>query len=157
MCVYLQMICSNRAQFSCDNLCGNPLACGNHYCTKTCHALQNSSSTSDQRTRGAPCDDCTLPCQKVLFWSVYLFDTQLMNLVPPQAPPCIDPVIATLQGLGRSRCTSLATYLAYSSTINREITSGGPADFFFVFCSLFFSVFNCLDRTAKKLGRISSF
>uniref|UniRef100_A0A803M3T6 NF-X1-type domain-containing protein n=1 Tax=Chenopodium quinoa TaxID=63459 RepID=A0A803M3T6_CHEQI len=58
------MVCSNKAQFSCDNLCGNSLACGNHYCTKTCHALQNVSSSSDQRTRGVPCEDCTLPCQK---------------------------------------------------------------------------------------------
>ncbi|XP_057523198.1 NF-X1-type zinc finger protein NFXL2 isoform X2 [Amaranthus tricolor] len=56
-----KMVCSNNAQFSCDNLCGNPLACGNHYCTKTCHARDNSS---EQYTRGVPCEDCTLHCEK---------------------------------------------------------------------------------------------
>ncbi|KAK9700013.1 hypothetical protein RND81_08G211100 [Saponaria officinalis] len=58
------MICCDKSQYSCDNLCGNPLACGNHYCTKTCHALQNSSSSSDQRKKGEPCEKCTLSCQK---------------------------------------------------------------------------------------------
>ncbi|KNA19650.1 hypothetical protein SOVF_059390 [Spinacia oleracea] len=58
------MICSKNPQFSCDNLCGSPLACSNHYCTKICHPRQNSSSSSDQRTRGVLCEECTLPCQK---------------------------------------------------------------------------------------------
>ncbi|BAT86437.1 NF-X1-type zinc finger protein [Vigna angularis] len=52
------MVCSDKSQFSCENLCGNPLPCGNHYCTKTCHAL-------DSQLRGSePCEDCYLRCQK---------------------------------------------------------------------------------------------
>ncbi|KAK3022801.1 hypothetical protein RJ639_046903, partial [Escallonia herrerae] len=57
------MVCSDRAEFPCDNLCGNLLPCGNHYCTKTCHALR-SSSLSGQYDRGKPCEECYLPCQK---------------------------------------------------------------------------------------------
>ncbi|KAL9231438.1 hypothetical protein vseg_006668 [Gypsophila vaccaria] len=70
------MICSDKSQYSCDNLCGNPLPCGNHYCTKTCHALQTLSS-SDQRQRGEPCEKCTLPCQK--------------ERTPPCSHPCPRP------------------------------------------------------------------
>lgn len=55
-----QMVCSDKSQFSCENLCGNPLPCANHYCTKTCHALENQLQGSE------PCEDCYLPCQKVL-------------------------------------------------------------------------------------------
>lgn len=55
------MVCSDRREFRCDNLCGNLLPCGNHYCTKTCHALKNQSSVPE---RGDPCEDCDLPCQK---------------------------------------------------------------------------------------------
>jgi len=57
---YHQMVCSDKSQFSCENLCGNPLPCGNHYCTKTCHALENQLRESE------PCEDCYLPCQQVL-------------------------------------------------------------------------------------------
>ncbi|KAG5125391.1 hypothetical protein JHK82_032128 [Glycine max] len=52
------MVCSDKSQFSCENLCGNPLPCGNHYCTKTCHALENQLQGSQ------PCEDCYLSCQK---------------------------------------------------------------------------------------------
>ncbi|KAL8050211.1 hypothetical protein ABFX02_06G068000 [Erythranthe guttata] len=52
------MVCSNRAEFSCDNLCGNPLPCGNHYCTYVCHAMKARSSKSDT------CEECNLPCEK---------------------------------------------------------------------------------------------
>ncbi|XP_030441971.1 NF-X1-type zinc finger protein NFXL2 [Syzygium oleosum] len=58
------MVCSQRTLFSCDNLCGNPLSCGNHYCTKTCHALKSRSSTSSTIRGGESCEECTLPCQK---------------------------------------------------------------------------------------------
>ncbi|KAM7499374.1 hypothetical protein LguiA_023788 [Lonicera macranthoides] len=58
------MVCSNKAEFSCDNLCGNLLPCSNHYCTKTCHALDNPSSTPGRLERGEPCEECNLPCQK---------------------------------------------------------------------------------------------
>ncbi|KAK3020652.1 hypothetical protein RJ639_046245 [Escallonia herrerae] len=58
------MVCSDRAEFSCDNLCGNLLPCGNHYCTKTCHALR-SPSLSGRYDRSEPCEECYLPCQKV--------------------------------------------------------------------------------------------
>lgn len=60
-----QMVCSNKSQFSCENLCGNPLPCGNHYCTKTCHPLENRSSTN-QLLRSEACENCSLSCQKVL-------------------------------------------------------------------------------------------
>ncbi|KAL1808985.1 hypothetical protein ACET3Z_025975 [Daucus carota] len=55
------MVCSDRREFSCDNLCGNLLRCGNHYCTKICHALKNQSPVPE---RGESCEDCDLPCQK---------------------------------------------------------------------------------------------
>ncbi|XP_061975548.1 NF-X1-type zinc finger protein NFXL2 [Populus nigra] len=59
------MVCSNRTQFSCENLCGSPLSCGNHYCTKTCHALKSQSSTSlVQYKRSDSCEECHLPCEK---------------------------------------------------------------------------------------------
>ncbi|KAF5752574.1 putative nuclear transcription factor X-box binding [Tripterygium wilfordii] len=58
------MVCSNIKQFSCENLCGNPLPCGNHYCTKTCHALSSPSTASTQHKRSQLCEDCNLNCQK---------------------------------------------------------------------------------------------
>lgn len=58
------MVCSDKREFRCDNLCGNLLPCGNHYCTKTCHALKNESSVPE---RAEPCEDCDLPCQKVRY------------------------------------------------------------------------------------------
>lgn len=60
-----QMVCSDRATFSCDNLCGNPLACGNHYCTNVCHTLVTSTSKLDSSSRAETCEKCTLPCQQV--------------------------------------------------------------------------------------------
>ncbi|XP_047316075.1 NF-X1-type zinc finger protein NFXL2 [Impatiens glandulifera] len=56
------MICSNKSDYACNNLCGNLLGCENHYCTKTCHALR--SSTKGQQDRGEPCEKCFLSCQK---------------------------------------------------------------------------------------------
>lgn len=58
------MVCSDRKKFSCENLCGNLLPCGNHYCTKTCHALMGQFLTSVQNQRGESCEDCHLPCEK---------------------------------------------------------------------------------------------
>ncbi|KAF6153638.1 hypothetical protein GIB67_027505 [Kingdonia uniflora] len=58
------MVCSHRAIFSCQNLCGNLLACSNHHCTKSCHALKIQSSTQDQHVRTDLCEECDLPCQK---------------------------------------------------------------------------------------------
>ncbi|KAK6929476.1 Zinc finger, NF-X1-type [Dillenia turbinata] len=58
------LVCSDRAVFACDNLCGNLLLCENHYCTKTCHALKSQPSTSFQHARGESCEECPLPCQK---------------------------------------------------------------------------------------------
>lgn len=58
------MVCSDRAIFSCDNLCGNPLACGNHYCTNVCHTLVTSTSKLDSSRRAETCEMCTLPCQQ---------------------------------------------------------------------------------------------
>ncbi|KAH9702512.1 NF-X1-type zinc finger protein NFXL2 [Citrus sinensis] len=64
------MVCSDRTQFSCDNLCGNPLPCGNHYCTKYCHALKSQSSLSVETRSAESCEErlptcphsCPLPC-----------------------------------------------------------------------------------------------
>ncbi|CAM8943298.1 unnamed protein product [Rhodiola kirilowii] len=53
------MVCSDKTQFSCDNLCGNPIRCGNHFCTKTCHAHKTS-----QHDKGESCEECRLSCQK---------------------------------------------------------------------------------------------
>ncbi|CAK9171785.1 unnamed protein product, partial [Ilex paraguariensis] len=58
------MVCSARAEFSCDNLCGNLLPCTNHYCTYTCHTLKSRSLTSGQHERDLSCEVCNLPCQK---------------------------------------------------------------------------------------------
>ncbi|KAG9142176.1 hypothetical protein Leryth_007610 [Lithospermum erythrorhizon] len=58
------MVCSNKPEFSCDNLCGNLLRCGNHYCTKVCHTLKNLSAEHDGLAKGESCEKCNLPCQK---------------------------------------------------------------------------------------------
>ncbi|XWS56730.1 hypothetical protein CRYUN_Cryun09bG0110600 [Craigia yunnanensis] len=58
------MVCSDRAQFSCDNLCGNLLPCGNHYCTNTCHPVEIHSTSLGHRKRSKSCEECNLPCQK---------------------------------------------------------------------------------------------
>ncbi|XVF40733.1 hypothetical protein PTKIN_Ptkin01aG0138500 [Pterospermum kingtungense] len=58
------MVCSDRSRFSCDNLCGNLLPCGNHYCTKTCHPLEIRSSSSGHCNKSESCEECNLPCQK---------------------------------------------------------------------------------------------
>ncbi|XP_004308935.1 PREDICTED: NF-X1-type zinc finger protein NFXL2 isoform X2 [Fragaria vesca subsp. vesca] len=58
------MVCSDKSLYSCDNLCGNPLPCGNHFCPKTCHPLKNQSLPSAQQARSEPCEVCHLPCEK---------------------------------------------------------------------------------------------
>nr|DAD26217.1 TPA_asm: hypothetical protein HUJ06_027685 [Nelumbo nucifera] len=58
------MVCSDRTTFSCNNLCGNLLLCGNHYCTKTCHALKSQPSKSGLHERSESCEECDLPCEK---------------------------------------------------------------------------------------------
>ncbi|KAF2296221.1 hypothetical protein GH714_036901 [Hevea brasiliensis] len=57
-------VCSNITLFSCDNLCGNPLPCGNHYCKKTCLALKSQSAKSLAQHNGQPFEECHLPCEK---------------------------------------------------------------------------------------------
>ncbi|KAG9453430.1 hypothetical protein H6P81_006334 [Aristolochia fimbriata] len=54
------MLCSDRSTFSCSNLCGNLLQCGNHYCEKPCHRIVNAESNRPSDN----CDECELPCQK---------------------------------------------------------------------------------------------
>lgn len=73
--VSFQMVCSKTAAFSCQNLCGNLLGCGNHYCSKPCHALRNQSLIADRNVRTESCEECHLPCQKVppTFCSAPLF------------------------------------------------------------------------------------
>ncbi|WCJ18715.1 NF-X1-type zinc finger protein NFXL2 [Euphorbia peplus] len=58
------MVCSDRKLFSCDNLCGTPLPCGNHYCTKTCHALKNPSTKPLIQQSSKFCEGCRLPYEK---------------------------------------------------------------------------------------------
>ncbi|GAV90902.1 LOW QUALITY PROTEIN: hypothetical protein CFOL_v3_34302, partial [Cephalotus follicularis] len=59
------MVCSRIVDFSCDNLCGNLLPCGNHYCTNACHAVwSQSSSPSLKQKNWESCEECNLPCQK---------------------------------------------------------------------------------------------
>ncbi|WCJ19874.1 NF-X1-type zinc finger protein NFXL2 [Euphorbia peplus] len=58
------MVCSDMKLFFCDNLCGNPLPCGNHYCTKTCHALKNPSTKPMIQQSSEFCEGCRLPCEK---------------------------------------------------------------------------------------------
>ncbi|KAG0477038.1 hypothetical protein HPP92_013879 [Vanilla planifolia] len=76
----LDMVCSKKVRFSCQNLCGNLLSCGNHYCTKSCHTLKYHPSTLDEGGKDGfaqdqvfvdsgselaeSCEDCFLPCQK---------------------------------------------------------------------------------------------
>ncbi|KAM7272032.1 hypothetical protein ACFE04_031246 [Oxalis oulophora] len=48
-----RVVCSTKKSFACENLCGNPLSCGNHYCTHRCHAVKNGT-----------CEECKLRCQK---------------------------------------------------------------------------------------------
>ncbi|KAJ4972295.1 hypothetical protein NE237_005394 [Protea cynaroides] len=57
------MVCSDRTIFSCQNLCGSLLRCGNHYCTKPCHALKGQSTLS-LHGRSESCEECDLTCQK---------------------------------------------------------------------------------------------
>ncbi|XP_042447184.1 NF-X1-type zinc finger protein NFXL2-like [Zingiber officinale] len=78
------MLCHSKKQFPCSNSCGNLLHCGNHYCTKICHILNNQALTierhgnngsgnqeqnlwipNDVIKQGEPCEECFLPCQKV--------------------------------------------------------------------------------------------
>uniref|UniRef100_A0A0E0BXF8 RING-type domain-containing protein n=1 Tax=Oryza meridionalis TaxID=40149 RepID=A0A0E0BXF8_9ORYZ len=70
------ILCSKRRQFPCQNLCGNPLNCGNHYCTKACHVLQIPLgqpegdqfailSLASASAFAEPCEECNLPCQRV--------------------------------------------------------------------------------------------
>ncbi|CAO2161157.1 unnamed protein product [Urochloa humidicola] len=68
------MPCCKWRPFPCQNLCGNPLLCGNHYCTKSCHVLEVPlnqpegepiASVSKENTLAEPCEQCNLPCQRV--------------------------------------------------------------------------------------------
>ncbi|KAF5192665.1 Nf-x1-type zinc finger protein nfxl1 [Thalictrum thalictroides] len=58
------VVCSDRSVFSCENLCGNLLTCGNHYCTKTCHALKSQTLSSGVHVKSESCEACDLRCQK---------------------------------------------------------------------------------------------
>ncbi|OEL35980.1 NF-X1-type zinc finger protein NFXL2 [Dichanthelium oligosanthes] len=70
------MPCCKWRPFPCQNLCGNPLLCGNHYCTKSCHVLEVPlnqpegdpvASVSKENTPAEPCEQCDLPCQRVSY------------------------------------------------------------------------------------------
>ena len=52
--VTVPQLCSVAAPFSCSNLCGRPLTCGNHTCQQTCH----------DPAGGPPCQPCTRPCER---------------------------------------------------------------------------------------------
>ena len=70
------MPCSKWRPFPCQNLCGNPLLCGNHYCTKSCHVLEVPlkqiegdpiASVNKENALAEPCEQCDLPCQRVCY------------------------------------------------------------------------------------------
>lgn len=69
----IQMVCSDKTLFSCDNLCGNPLSCGNHYCTKICHPLKGGL------LGGESCEECSLPCEKVWLLISFLFSVCVIS------------------------------------------------------------------------------
>ena len=84
------MVCSNITQFSCDNLCGNPLPCTNHYCTKLCHTLKSQPPSSSRKDLSESCEKCNLPCEKVgiftfgiscdfLFFPLFIFDVEVIS------------------------------------------------------------------------------
>lgn len=79
-----QMVCSDKTLFSCENLCGNPLPCGNHFCTKTCHPLKNQTVPSVRQARSEPCEKCQLPCKKVLlipsYWTALMIHFRILHL-----------------------------------------------------------------------------
>lgn len=59
--------CCSAAPFSCGGQCGQPLACGNHTCSKPCHDLTaelGSNQGTDDGTAGEPCETCLQPCQR---------------------------------------------------------------------------------------------
>ncbi|OAY70532.1 NF-X1-type zinc finger protein NFXL2 [Ananas comosus] len=78
------LVCSTKKPFPCQNLCGNLLPCGNHYCTKSCHVLKSQLFVLDHNEKhenshqqesiilpfnaqsplAEPCEECYLPCQK---------------------------------------------------------------------------------------------
>nr|CAD1839837.1 unnamed protein product [Ananas comosus var. bracteatus] len=78
------LVCSTKKPFPCQNLCGNLLPCGNHYCTKSCHVLKSQFFVLDHNEKhenshqqesiilpfnaqsplAEPCEECYLPCQK---------------------------------------------------------------------------------------------
>ncbi|AQK90343.1 sequence-specific DNA binding transcription factor [Zea mays] len=75
------MPCCKWRPFPCENLCGNPLLCGNHYCTKSCHVLEvplnhpegdRTTSISKVNALAMPCEQCNLPCQRVRY-SLFVF------------------------------------------------------------------------------------
>lgn len=84
---FFQMPCCKWRPFACENLCGNPLLCGNHYCTKSCHVLEvplnqpegdRIASISKANTLAEPCEQCNLRCQRVRY---SLFLSKNFNLV----------------------------------------------------------------------------
>ncbi|KAH6827295.1 NF-X1-type zinc finger protein NFXL2 [Perilla frutescens var. hirtella] len=75
------MVCSISAEFSCENLCGNPLPCGNHYCTYVCHPLKGHSSKI-----GESCEVCNLPCEKGR--DPHCPHPCPMRCHPGECPPC---------------------------------------------------------------------
>ena len=116
-----QMVCSDKTQFSCDNLCGNPLSCGNHYCTKTCHALKNLSATPFQKERSNSCEECHLPCQKVftLIFPPFLKCYVLYFLV--SSPHLVDWIVSLLSDFSplytwvKNGCISSASSFAFTT------------------------------------------
>ncbi|CAN1748557.1 NF-X1-type zinc finger protein NFXL2 [Linum perenne] len=59
------MVCADKAVFSCENLCGNPLPCGNHYCTNSCHAMKfNPSKSWGPIGTSETCEKCNFRCEK---------------------------------------------------------------------------------------------
>jgi len=106
--LFLQMPCCSLRLFSCQNLCGNPRLCGNHYCTKSCHVLEvplnqpegdSIASTSKENALSEPCEQCDLPCQRVSYSLFVSTNFSLFNKAyyelncsfQVREPPCSHP------------------------------------------------------------------
>lgn len=116
------MVCSNRAEFSCDNLCGNPLPCGNHYCTYVCHAFKSHSSKS-----GESCEECNLPCEKVSSCSGSLIPIELWTPTKPLSYLIASLILDIILWLGYY---SSGTFLTKPATLEfRRIYLTKPTTF----------------------------
>ncbi|KAL3132442.1 hypothetical protein ABBQ32_008998 [Trebouxia sp. C0010 RCD-2024] len=61
--------CCEAAPFCCGNACGQVLTCGNHSCSKPCHALgplptSEAGGSSSGGAAAEACEECSRPCER---------------------------------------------------------------------------------------------